>query len=393
MQLLDYKDALEIILSTAQQLPAEKVKLSNSLQRILGRDVFHDMDMPPFNKSAMDGFACRKEDLEHKLEVIETIYAGKKPEKHISKNQCSKIMTGAVVPAGADFVFKKEDAKLITVNIVACTTFPTENHICYRGEDILKGQRVLQKSTLITPRHLPVLAGAGISEPVVSRQPKVTVFATGTELVEPHEKPLPFQIRNSNSSQLLAQLAETGINAEYGGILKDDKEQLQQKLAAAIDSNDVVICTGGVSVGEYDLIPEILNEIGFEILVHSTSIKPGKPMSFARKGKKYFFGLSGNPVSSFVQFELYTKPFLYALMNHSFKPAIFNLPIGKDFRRNNAERINFIPANISENREVVPVEFHGSAHINALSGASYLLEVPKNIKTIEKGELVNVRSI
>lgn len=393
MQMLDYKDAVELILGTAKALPEETTELRHSLKRILAEDVFHDMDMPPFNKSAMDGFACSKEDLTAELEVVETIFAGKQPEKQIGKHQCYKIMTGAVVPTEADMVFKIEDSRLTENGKVICTNPNTGANICYRGEDIQKGQRVLEKSTLLTTRHLPVLAGAGISAPDVFQQPKVAVFATGTELVEPQEKPQWFQIRNSNSSQLLAQISEMGINAHYGGILKDEKEKLQQKLKAAIKSSDVVICTGGVSVGEYDLIPEILNELGFETLVRATGIKPGKPMSFARKEQKYFFGLSGNPVSSFVQFELYTKPFLYGLMDHSFKPVIFKLPLGKEFRRKNADRINFVPANINENMEVVPVEFHGSAHINALSGASYLLEVPKNCKTIEKGELVNVRSI
>jgi molybdopterin molybdotransferase len=391
--MLEYKNAFELILSSAGILQIEKVELRNSLKRVLAADVFHDMDMPPFNKSAMDGFACRRSELKNELEVIETIYAGKNPETKIGKNQCYKIMTGAVVPEEADCVFKKEDAEYIATNKVICTHPTTTCNINFRGEDIKEGDKILDKSTLITPRHLPVLAGAGIANPNVYKQPGVSVFATGTELVEPDKKPLSYQIRNSNSSQLLAQLAEVGIDAGYGGILEDKISQIQSKVEEALKSNDVVILTGGVSVGEFDLIPEILDNLGFEILVRTTGIKPGKPMSFARKGNKYCFGLSGNPVSSFVQFELYVKPFLFSLMGHFFQPDILKLPLGTDYVRYKSDRINFVPANINDKMEVVPVEFHGSAHINALSGASVLLEVPKGVNSIKKGTLVNARSI
>lgn len=391
--MLEYKEALKIILSNAGLLRVEKVNLSDSLKRVLATDVVSDRDMPPFNKSSMDGYACRQADLSNELEVIETIYAGKLPEKKMGENQCYKIMTGAVVPPEADFVFKKEIAEVTESGKVICQKPSSPNNICYRGEDIQKGQIVLNKSTLLTPRHLPALAGAGVNSPNVYSQPKITVFATGTELVEPAEQPKSFQIRNSNSSQMLAQISELGINANYGGIIKDEEEALTEKVSKALDSSDIVFLTGGVSVGEYDFMPSVLENLGFEILVSATAIKPGKPMIFACKGDKYCFALSGNPVSSFVQFELYAKPFLYAMMGRNFEQKILTFPMGNEFNRKKADRINFVPANVNEKMEVIPVEFHGSAHINALSKASYLLEVPKGVKTIQKGEKVNVRPI
>ena len=143
--MLEYKDALKIIVSSAKIMPVEKVELRNSLKRILATDIVHDMDMPPFNKSAMDGFACRQSELGNELEVIETIFAGKMPEKSIGENQCYKIMTGAVVPQEADFVFKKEDAEIFESGKVICNNDSLPNNICYRGEDIQKGQIVLNK--------------------------------------------------------------------------------------------------------------------------------------------------------------------------------------------------------------------------------------------------------
>ena len=391
--MLEHKTAVELIISTVDKLPSEPVELQHALHRVLAEDVFYDSDMPPFNKSAMDGFACREADLQNVLEVVETIHAGKLPEKEISKNQCFKIMTGAVVPAGADFVFKKEDAAIMDSGKVRWIGTDRVNHICYKGEDIKTGDKVLGKSTFITSRHLPLLAGAGIFRPLVYRQPQLAVFATGTELVEPHVKPLSFQIRNTNSSQVIGQLAEMNIPAYYGGILPDEQNALMHELARAFETHQVIVLTGGVSVGDFDLVPGILAKLGFNTLIHSIAIKPGKPMVFARKNNLYCFGLSGNPVSSFVQFELFVKPFLFALSGYEFEPVVYKLPLGRELVRGNAGRTVFLPANLTGDMEVVPVDFHGSAHIHALGGVSCLMEIEKGIEKIEKGALVNVRPL
>lgn len=391
--MIDYKTAIELILSNARSLPAQHVAMQHSLNRVLAGDVFYDTDMPPFNKSAMDGYACRKEDLFSELEVVETVHAGKLPERNILKNQCCKIMTGAMIPSGADFVFKKEDAQITEQGKVRCLNPDSPNSICYRGEDVKKGDKVLEKSTLITSRHLPLIAGAGIQKPLVARQPEVALFATGTELVEPHGKPMPFQIRNTNSSQLSGKLCEMNIPYQYGGILPDDKKLITARLTDALKTYQVILLTGGVSVGDFDLIPGVLNDLGFRIVVDSTAIKPGKPMIFACKADRYCFGLSGNPVSSFIQFELFVKSFLYALMGHQHKPAVFKLPLGKDLNREKSDRVNFIPAQLTPESEIIPVDFHGSAHINALAGAAYLIETEPNADNLKKGSLVNVRPL
>lgn len=389
--MLKYHEALELILSKAVLMPAEKVNLNHALKRVLAIDVHQDRDMPPFHKSAMDGYACMKSDLVNELEIVETVYAGKNPEKKIQKNQCYKIMTGAVVPESADFVFPVEIAVLKPSGKVICNRPEVSNNICYRGEDIKEGEKILSRNELITARHLPVLAGAGITEPEVYARPQIAVTATGTELVEPDQVPQWYQIRNSNSSQLMGQLSDLGLKPHYQGILPDEPELLSSSIRKLIEKNQVIIFTGGVSVGEYDLLPDLLMEAGFEIHVSGTAIKPGKPMVFASLHDTYCFGLSGNPVSSFIQFELYVKPFLHQLMGHSLQPMIFRFPLGIDFNRKNADRINFLPANISSQMEAIPVDFHGSAHIHALSQASCLVEVPEHIFEIKKGELVNVR--
>ncbi|MBS2210886.1 molybdopterin molybdotransferase MoeA [Carboxylicivirga mesophila] len=388
-----YKDALQIIIDQAETLPSESVSLMHAYHRVLAEGVCIDMDMPPFNKSAMDGYACRKKDLNNTLTLVETIYAGKKPEYNIGENQCAKIMTGAVVPDGADCVFMIEDAEVIDENHVRCTNIHTKSNISLRGEDAQSGDLLLPASTMLEARHMPLLAMAGKSTVQVYRQPQVAIIASGTELVEPHETPMPFQIRNSNSSQLLAQLQQLNINGHYKGIIKDDGTQLIEQISIALQENDVLILTGGVSVGEYDLIPDTLQNLGYEIIVYKTAIQPGKPMVFAKKGKSYCFGLSGNPVSSFIQFELYTRPFLSALMGHPYKPKELMLPLNTDFSRKKDARLLFAPAIINESSEVVPLEFHGSAHINGLSNAQVLFEIPIGVKELKNGDLVNVRCL
>ncbi|TRX70976.1 molybdopterin molybdotransferase MoeA [Carboxylicivirga sp. M1479] len=389
--MIQYKDALKSILEQAKVLPSEIVELELGLNRVLTQDVCIDMDMPPFNKSAMDGYACRKTDLHNNLQVIETIFAGKKPESSIEENQCAKIMTGAVVPQGADCVFMIEDTELLDENQVRCTNSNTKSNISLKGEDAQTGDVLLAKNTKLEARHMPLLAMSGKSMVEVAQKPKVAIIASGTELVEPSEKPEPFQIRNSNSSQLLAQLKQLGIDGQYKGIIKDDGALLEEQISKALQENNVLILTGGVSVGEYDLIPGILQKLNYELVISKTAIQPGKPMIFAKKGNSFCFGLSGNPVSSFIQFELYTRPFMNALMGNTNKTTELALPIGTDFSRRKDARLLFAPAIINDKSEVVPIEFHGSAHINGLSLAQVLFELPIGTKEVKKGDLVNVR--
>jgi molybdopterin molybdotransferase len=391
--MLDYKKALELILSFAHEFPAEKVILEEALMRVLASGIFCDTDMPPFDKSAMDGYACRERDLNNLLEVIETIPAGKMPGRMVGENQCSKIMTGAMVPAGADFVIQKEDTQAGTDERIYSINRSAKNHILYKGSDMRQGDEVLSKATLLLARHLPVMAGAGIIHPKVFCRPSVAVLATGTELVDPEKQPLPFQIRNSNSVQLLAQLTSMNVIARFAGIVADDEYFISSKIEELCKIHEVIIVTGGVSVGDFDLVPESLESSGFQLPVTSVSIKPGKPLVFAVKGKRYCFGLSGNPVSSYIQFELFVKPFLYKLMGHLYQPVLLRLPLGDTIIQQKSDRVNFIPAVINAVSEAVPVDFHGSAHVHALAEATHLIEIRSGTEKITKGDLVNVRSL
>ncbi|MCA1760073.1 MAG: molybdopterin molybdotransferase MoeA, partial [Bacteroidales bacterium] len=285
----------------------EEISLKDAFGRVIQEDVLADSDMPPFHKSAMDGYACRFEDIQNELEVLETINAGKVPAFEIAPNTCSKIMTGAMIPKGADCVFKIEEAEKSGLNRVRCINQKTKLNICYQGEDYKTGEVLLTKGTIVNVSQMAVLAGAGYAKVKVAVFPKIALIATGSELVEPYETPTPGKIRNSNASQILTQLKKINIQADYSGIAGDDFSELTKIFSDAIEKYDYVIFTGGASNGDFDFIPEILKAHNFNIFWNTTGIKPGNPMTFAQKGSKFCFGLSGNPVSSMVQFEMIVK--------------------------------------------------------------------------------------
>ncbi|NJO92959.1 MAG: molybdopterin molybdotransferase MoeA [Chloroflexia bacterium] len=286
----------------------EIVSLDNALNRILAEDVFSDMDMPPFDKSAMDGYACRREDISQPLTIIETIAAGSEPKNTLSIGQCAKIMTGAKVPVGANCVITIEDTSLTNDGKVLFIGKNTSDNICKRGEDIISGIHILQMGLLINPQTMAVLASVGKTNVLVAKKLNIGVFCTGSELIEPDKKPSGVQIRNSNASQIVAQITSTGSVANYYGIIADNREKISQKINELLKTNHIVLITGGASVGDFDFIPEIFQQSGFTVHFQKIRIQPGKPVIYATYNKKHIFGLSGNPVSSFLQFELLVKP-------------------------------------------------------------------------------------
>ncbi len=388
-----FEEILEIINTLPTDFNIEEIELQHAFNRILQEDIFADANMPPFHKSAMDGFACHLEDIGNELEVLEVIQAGMIATKKVGKNQCSKIMTGAPVPDGCDCVFKVEESEKIGENHILCTNPGTHKNICYLGEDYKKGELLIKKGTIINVSQMAVLAGVGKIKIKVSALPKISLIATGSELVEPNEKPENGKIRNSNASQVISQLQKMNIGVKYIGLAKDDFESLTQLFTKTFETSDYVIFTGGASVGEFDFIPEILKGQGFNVLWDRTGIKPGNPMTFSQKGKKYCFGLSGNPVSSLVQFEMIAKPAIYKLLGANYQPFRIKAPLEFDFKQRNADRLILKPVIINESGLIEAIPFNGSAHINALVFANALMEIQTGQTEIMRGELVYVRPL
>ena len=391
--MLTFERAQEIVLKSAKLVGTENVDIGCAANRVLAEDIKSDMDMPPFDKSAMDGYACRRDDLENELVVIETIPAGTVPQKTIGANQCSQIMTGGVVPAGSDCVIMKEYVESQNENTIRFVGRKTDDNICKKGEDVKTGDVVLEKGTLLGPQHIAVLASAGRVKPLVSKKAKVAVIATGNELVDPAEKPEFSQIRNSNSFQLAAQAESTGAIVKNYGIAKDKEADIDSIFKRAIEENDLLIVSGGVSVGDFDLVPGILKQNNIDLLFEKVAVKPGKPTVFGLSEKIYCFGLPGNPVSTFILFELLVKPFLYKLMGHDYKYHDIAVPLQQAIKRKKTDRQFWIPVKITQAGTAMPVEYHGSAHIGALTDADGLVCIDTGVAEIETQTIVPVRLI
>ena len=386
-----FEEALSIVLEKATLTGCHNVPLDRSTGCVLRQDVRADINMPPFDKSAMDGYACRQEDLPGPLMVIENIYAGQTPKKQIARGQCAKIMTGAMVPKGADCVVMVEHTEHIDDHSIRFTGQQTKSNICYQAEDIRVGDTVLKSGSLIKPEHVAVMATLGVPEPVVAVSPRTGILPTGSELVEPSEEISGAMIRNSNGWQLAAQAQEIGCHVTRYRPVTDTEKELEAAIRLAVRDNDVVILSGGVSMGDLDLVPDILQKIGVKILFTSVGIQPGRPSTFGVLEDTVLFGLPGNPVSTYMQFQLMIKPFLYKKMGHDFQHRIVAAEMEQSFTRRKTTRALILPVRFTSPDTVTVIDYHGSAHINALCHADGAVIIPVGQSTINKGTRVDVR--
>ncbi|MFA8343368.1 MAG: gephyrin-like molybdotransferase Glp [Rhodothermaceae bacterium] len=391
--MIPFEEAIEIVEKNVRVLGTEKVKFTESLNRILAQDVHSDMDMPPFDKSAMDGFACRSEDIKNELELIEVIPAGKTPEKKITPNTCSKIMTGAMIPLGADCVIIVEETEETAENKIKFLKDKTGKNICKKGEDVKAGDKVLEKGVMLTSRHIAPMAMVGCVEPEVYKLPKIGIIATGDEIVDPQITPASGQIRNTNSYQLIAQCKSMGIDATYYGVASDEEEVISEFITKAKLENDLILLTGGVSMGDFDLVPGLLKKAGFNLLFDKVAVQPGKPTVFGVADDCYVFGLPGNPVSSYLIFELFAKTLIYGMMGRTEKVNEVQLELAESVSRKKTVRKAWFPVEVTSDGKIKKVDYHGSAHINALAGAFGIIHFPVGVSVLEKGSFVNVRQL
>ncbi len=389
--MISLNEACCIVMDSSFSTGFETISFEKSLNRILAENVFSDMEMPPFNKASVDGFACRRSELDRELEIIETIRAGKWPEKSVSAGQCSRIMTGAPVPEGADCVVMVEDTVILPSGMMKFRGIFTRENIAVKGEDVKKGDVVLEPGKIIKPQDIAVMASVGKTLLMVSKVPRIAVISSGDELVEPFEVPGISKIRNSNAWQLMAQMEDTCATGKYYGIAGDDEQTTFNIIERAISENDIVLVTGGVSMGDFDFIPGVLEKAGVKILFRRVAVQPGKPTTFGIHENAIVFGLPGNPVSSFIQFELLVRPLIYKMMGYNWKPMTSEHILAEKFSRKHDDRMALVPVRITGNEGVVPVEFHGSGHLSSLSGTDGIISVPAGVRFIEKGVKVNVR--
>jgi molybdopterin molybdotransferase len=320
--MLSVSQAQAIVLQQAQPLRAKTLPLTPAaLGLVLAEDVVSDLDMPPYDKALMDGYAVRTADLPEGrglLAITEEITAGRMPMHRLGPGQGARIMTGAPLPAGADAVVIIERTRLLEGDRVQIEDRPPQpgQNILYLGREMRRGDTVLSAGAVLRPQEFGLLAAVGRTEAKVHPAPRVAVLPTGDEVVPATEVPGPGQIRNSNGPMLLAQAARAGGLPHFVGIARDRLESLRTLVGEGLQA-DVLVLSGGVSAGKLDLVPGVLQELGVQAHFHKVEMKPGKPVFFGTRGRTLVFGLPGNPVSSLVCFELFVRPAVRRLRGHA----------------------------------------------------------------------------
>ena len=403
-KLITLEEAITLIIEhTVTASRMEEVSLQKALWRIAAEDYRAVTDQPPFDRSPLDGYALRSEDIvmatrEHpcELTVIETVYAGDVPTKTVLSGQAVRIMTGAMLPKGADCVIRQEDTVEITQGDVkaGCQIFtPLKAHqnICRQGEDIRKGSVIIQKGTVIKPVHGAVLAGQGIFRINVYARVRAAILTTGSELVSDSDdhsaRDMQGKIFNSNGVMLAMRLEELGIEADIYSI-SDDLLLIQQKIEELADHYDAIITTGGVSVGEKDYIPEVMKRLGAQVLFHGVDVKPGTPVLSAKYHDRMLYCLSGNPFAAMATLELLAVPGLlkrsglYRIKHQRFSARLLN-----DFPKDSIKKRRFIRAQRQEKGIYIP-DNHSSGSLYSMIGCNCMIDIPSGWCRLKKGETV-----
>lgn len=393
-------DEAKKILGKIRLMETETIEATESLDRFVAIDVISPEDLPPFNKAMMDGYAVKAEDTfgasEEKpvsLSLIGEIKIGEVPEKEVKKGEAIKINTGAIMPQGADSVEMLEYVDSVRGEkiLIRKALTPGEN-VAKRGEDIKKGEVLLAKGHKIRSQDIGALSGLGITKIKVFKRPKVAIIPTGDELVRPSKRPESGQIRDMNTYSLAAQIKKCGGEPISFGIIKDNYKVLKKKIEEALSKADMVLISGGSSVGAYDLTLKVMGSLAKgKILTQGVAIKPGKPTIIAKVKEKIIFGLPGNPVSVMVVFRKIVEPIILAMMNAKEKIRTVNARLARTVTSSTG-REEYIRVRLEEKEEMlIAIPLHrGSANIVSLVKADGLLKIPRLSEGIEKGQIVEV---
>jgi molybdopterin molybdotransferase len=388
-------DALDIVLKHTPSLGSEEILLADALGRVLAEDVRTDADMPPFDRSAMDGYAVRAADVAQApvvLEVSAQIRAGQWPDRPLTPGQAVQVMTGAPVPAGATAVQPVEKTRAIDGGrrVEILEPVATGAHIARQGAEGHAGDEVIARGTTIDPATIAVLAAVGKGKVRVGRRPTLSVLVTGDELVDVWQAPTRGHIRNSNGYALLAQARWAGADARSLGVVPDQAPLIAQAVREGF-SSDVLVVSGGVSEGAFDLVEEVLARFDVGILFSKVAIKPGAPLVFGRRGDKLVFGLPGNPVSAQVTFDLFARAALLRMQGARVVSRPSVEAILEESVSNRSGRRNHLPARLRiEGGRLLasPLRSVGSADVVAHARANALVVLGAERLKAEAGETV-----
>ena len=394
MPTLGFPDARRTVIETVRRLrrlpAAEDVALPDAAGRVLAEDIAADRDVPALSRSVRDGFAVRAADVPGRLRVAGEVRAGERFAGAVGPGEAVEIMTGAPVPAGADAIVMVEHTRREDGFVVTDRPADAGQFINPRGIEAVAGEIVLRAGAPLDYTRVALLAAFGRDCVSVYRRPRVAILPTGDEIVEVNETPADFQIRNSNAWSLAAQVSRAGGVPQVLPVARDTEAHTRELVARGLES-DLLLLSGGVSAGKYDVVEPVLAGLGAEFYFDRVLIQPGQPLVFGRAGAAFFFGLPGNPSSTMVTFEIFARAALELLAGQEETPLPMPLArLTRDFRHR-AGLTRFLPARLSEaGDEVTPVEWHGSGDVPALTRANAFLVADPDRPEYARGELIRV---
>jgi molybdopterin molybdotransferase len=394
--------AIQIVLDQAPKPASEELALAEATNRILAEDIIADTDLPPFDRAQMDGYAVRAADVANtpaQLKVVGESAAGAGWHHEMHSGEAVRIMTGAPVPLGADAVqqveLTREPDGARTVEILE--SVEAGRSIVRQAAEIRSGETVLRAGEDLNAQTIATLASFGYAQVKVGKRPRVGVMATGSELVDVSEKPGRDQIRDSNNYTIEAYARLAGASVKRLPLAGDDREELKRQMASAVDDCDVLVTSGGVSMGVYDFTKAAFKDMGAEIFFERVALRPGKPTVFGRIGKTLIFGLPGNPVSVAVTFNLFVRAALRAMQGASETSLPhFTAVLARDVKGSQG-RESYLPAVLRTDEKgsllVDPLKWGGSSDFVSFARATALINIPADAKTITAGSIVTIVSL
>lgn len=372
-----------------RRVPSETIPVRNAAGRFLAADQYSKLDLPPFDKSAVDGFAVRDDFSGGELRLDGNVQAGDPGTGPLAAGTTVKVMTGAPVPPGTGRVIMIEYATESN-GVVSFDNPPAKGNLSTKAEDVAAGDTILTAGSRIGAVEIANLIGCGITTVEVARPVTVAVLATGDEIVDSPADLTPGKIMNSNGPLMSHLAARYGMTVTHEETVPDDLDQLTSALRTALTKCDMVVMSGGVSVGEFDFVPEAVAACGLTIHFSHVSVKPGKHITFATGPGHILIGLPGNPVSVYLMFQLYVLRAAGLLAGTRYEPKQFKLRLAHDYARRSPKRTSFIPCRITNDGLAEAIEYHGSAHLPALMRADGFFSAEDGVKMIAAGSEVHV---
>ncbi|MBV7273086.1 molybdopterin molybdotransferase MoeA [Clostridiaceae bacterium UIB06] len=401
--MVDVDNALNIIYENTKEADLEKKDILSCLNKVLAENIYSQDNLPPFDKSAMDGYAIKSEytrgcgtEKSVKLEIRGIIRAGYYCEDELEVGQAFKIMTGAPLPKGADAVIEIEKVKVEGNILIISEEVDKGNNVIKLGEEIKVGELALTKGSNIRPVEIGLLASLGYSSIKVYKSPTVALIITGDELVDIDSELEKGKIRNSNEYSLKALIKNSGAEALSLGVVSDDKDNLKEKVKYALENADIVITSGGASVGDYDFVDDVLKEIGADVKFTSVAIKPGKPITFATYKEKLFFALPGNPSSIITVFEGFVKPAIRKIMGKQEEDMEeFPVILAEDFEAKIGRRkYVYVEIKVDNGKYYAyKVGSQCSNHLMTMSRANGIVIIPEECGNVKVGDVLNGKFI